>query len=132
MRTARTVPPPAANPVTWPAGPVRTVTPRCAAAAVSWLISGPVSRYPSAGNQATPGPAAGRRSAGSSAAASAGPIIRAGYPQLASRCTRAVSWPCPAAVAAHSRFPAGRYHAAPPSSPASTAQARIPAWLSSW
>ncbi len=73
----------------------------------------------------------GSRSDGSSARASAGPIRRAGYPHSVSLPTRAVSSARWAGLTAHSRFPAGRYHAPPSSRAASCSQARSPASLRS-
>ena len=120
------------NPVTRPGSPVSTMTPCAAAWSSRWLTIASVSRYPSPGNQATSVTARGRRSDGSSSAASAALIRRAGYPHPASLRTRAASSACPAGPAAHSRFPTGRYHAAPPRPAASCSQARIPATFRSW
>ena len=120
------------KPVTRPGSPVSTLAPCAAAWSSRWLIIVSVSRYPSLGNQATPVTARGRRSDGSSSAASAALIRRAGYPHRVSLRTRAASSVCPAAPAAHSRFPTGRCHAAPPRPAASCSQARIPATFRSW
>ncbi len=103
------------------------MTPCAAAWSSSWLTIASVSRYPSRGNQATSVTARGRRSDGSTSAASAALIRRAGYPHPVSLPTRAASSVCPGMLAAHSRFPTGRYHAAPPRLAASWSQASIPA-----
>ncbi len=132
MRTARTAPPAVSRPVTRPGSPVSSVAPCRTASPASWLTSGSVSRYPSPGNQATSATDAGSRSDGSSPAASAAPIRRAGYPDPASLLTRAASRARPGSSSAHSMFPVGRYQGAPPRAADSAAHARIPAWLRSW